>query len=397
MKKIILSITLILTFILNIRIESLHDYANNLLAYLNITQKCYKPKEENFLNLFEQENLNYIKHDKEITENGLDNLANIELLTDKLSIPQISHHIYFFSSINPQKINEHLLDITIQTLQRLNRFSKSEWKHYIWTNNPSMFLNETLKNSNIIFKNITEFDTYSLFPYLVEAVNSNKISRFSEASDLLRFMALEKYGGIYMDMDYEIYNAKFLLYLMNKFDFIAGRESISELSYYGSAFIAAKQNHPILKEMIKTEIRNYDKKNNNKPPYIKYPCYDAYKIIFNAPPLVTISYLKKNNIDGNRDIILPAWMIYNFGVAREKNSDCSYSNVTKESAQKINNNLESFIEKFNSNFEYNGKGNIYYAYKDHNKFPIIGADMFCATWAKNKKRLYYWNFNLSIF
>ena len=393
MKKTILSITLILTLILNIKIESLNDYANNLLAFLSITKKCYKPTQENFLSIFEQENLNYIKDDKIITENGLDNLANIDLLADKLTIPNISHHIYFFTSINPQKINASLLNITIQTLKRLDNFSKSEWKHYIWTNNPSMFLDNSSQNQNIIFKNIEEFDQHILFPHLRDAINSNKITRFSEASDLLRFMALEKYGGIYMDIDYEIYNAKLLLNFMNKFDFIAGRESASKLSYYGSAFMAAKQNHPILKEMINTEIRNYDKNNNDRPPYIKYPCYDAYKIIFNAPPLVTISYLKKNNIDGNKDIILPAWMIYNFGVARAKNIDCSYSNITTESSQKINDNLENFIEKFNSNFEYKLDGNIYYGYKDHNQFPIIGADMFCATWAKNKKRLYHWNFN----
>jgi hypothetical protein len=52
MKKIILSITLIIALVLNIKIETFHDFSNKLLSFIHITKKCYKPNEENFLEIY---------------------------------------------------------------------------------------------------------------------------------------------------------------------------------------------------------------------------------------------------------------------------------------------------------------------------------------------------------
>lgn len=94
---------------------------------------------------------------------------------------------------------------------------------------------------------------------------------------------------------------------------------------------------------------------------------------------MTISYFAKNNINGNIDIILPPWMIYNSEFARFKNGGCEYLHMKKD-------NLTNLIEYFTKYGEVmihtkNEKG-IYYNIEDRGLYPIIGADMFCASWYK---------------
>ena len=179
-------------------------------------------------------------------------------------------------------------------------------------------------------------------------------------------------------MDYEIYNADKLFDLMKQFDFIGGRELTKPLSYYGSAFFAAKANHPVLNEAVARRIRNW--KGENCPIYIKYPCnlYDG--IYFNAPPLITLAYFAKNNIDGNNDVILSPWMIFNAGFALSKNLGCEYAKLTKAEFEQKNHDLVKLLSEF--------------AKQANEKNDIIGADMFCGGWSDTKvSKNYYWNWN----
>ena len=239
------------------------------------------------------------------------------------------------------------------------------------------------KINGVEIKSITELSDHILYKDLIEALQKGKKQKayYSQASDILRFSLVQRFGGIYSDMDYEFYNAKALYELMQNFDFIGGREIPKDISFYGSAFLAAKANHPILNEIVTNHYRN--SYNKSAPEYIKYPCRITDLIYFNAPPLVTTSYFKKNNIEGNNDIILPSWMIFNASFARFKNKNCAYEDITKNEAIKSNNNLEKLLEQF------------IHENKNHPNEEIIGADMFCGNWSSRdkdiKKRIYYWN------
>ena len=164
---------------------------------------------------------------------------------------------------------------------------------------------------------------------------------------------------------------------MSAFDFIGGRENLGAKSYYGNAFIAAKPNHPVINEAVGNLINNHGDISNSIN-HTKYPCNLFNRVYLNGPVLFTLSYLAANNSDGNVDVILPPWMIYNAEFARYKNGGCDY--VIK--GQK---DLNSVMEYFTNNEKvraHTDKNGIYYNTNDRSKFPIIGADMFCASWYK---------------
>jgi hypothetical protein len=114
----------------------------------------------------------------------------------------------------------------------------------------------------------------------------------------------------------------------------------------------------------------------------------------NGPPLLTMSYFVKNNIDGNNDIILPTWMIMNATFARYKNIDCNYNAVTKELFEQREVNLPNLLASYPLNTKEEGvdDSNIYYSIRDRKMYDIVGADMFCGGWSGKaiKKRIYYW-------
>lgn len=392
MQKIFFYLILI-SVILYTPIEKFEDLLDKALNFFGITKACYKANEESFIDIFKQEGFDYIKEDQAITARSLEKILNLNLFSKSFKIEKITHHMYFFSKEKTNDINPFIIQIVNNTTERLNE-AATDWKHYIWTNDVSLLQDNFHNNINYIYKNYNEFHKHHLYKYLIEAIESNEIAKFSEASDLLRFMVIEKYGGIYMDMDYEIYDATYIVKLMQNFDFIAGRESAKPLSNYGSAFLASKAYHPISSEMIKLEARNYSS-NNHKPDYIKYPCYTSTKIIFNAPTLVTTAFFRKNNLESNNDLILPSWMIFNFGFARNKNLNCKFSGLDLDRFISESKNIKKLTQDFNQNLDDNHSGNIYYSYGEHKKFDIIGADMFCATWAKFKKRIYHWSWKHS--
>ena len=350
--------------------------------YFKILTPCYNAV-DNFSEIFKQEGLDYLELDQKAKRDYQDKISKIIISNNsKLRIPAITHHIYFTPENSSKQLNDFYNETMKATFSRLNNLN-TEWNHYIWTNNPKIFPEDLKQIKGVKIKSINELSDHILYNDLVEAIKKGKKQKayYSQASDILRFSLLQKFGGIYSDMDYEFYNAKALYELMQNFDFIGGRETAKDISFYGSAFLAAKANHPILNEIVKKHYRN----SHNKivPEYIKYPCRITDLIYFNAPPLVTTSYFHKSNIEGNNDIILPSWIIFNASFARFKNKSCSYENITKSDVIKSNNDLKKSLQKF---IQEN---------KNHPNEKIIGADMFCGNWSSRdkdiKKRIYYWS------
>lgn len=393
---------LILSFVLSIIIFSLVSpyVARNIfiraMTGLNLMKKCYKV-DKDVLELFKQEGFNYLSEDKKVTDLGVKKLYDKRILSSVAKIPLISHHVYFTSKQNPKALNAYFENKLITSFSKLNNVNSS-WKHFIWTNNKEIFPNNIKEIKGVELRSIEEFKDEALYPFLLKALEKGEKLRayFSEGSDLTRFLAINRFGGMYNDMDYEIFNPEEMTKFFFQYDFIGARETVRKISYYASAFVAAKPAHPILQEIIKRGIRNY--KLESAPSYIKYSCSEKDRISMNAPPLVTLSYFSKNNIDNNNDVIMPTWIIMNATFARYKNIDCNYDSVTKENFIKRESNLKDLLINYIRVAKEEGAedDNIYYSIKNHADFSIVGADMFCGGWLKDGKKMkeknIYWNF-----
>ncbi len=397
--KIILIFFVTLGIALSISSMKPKDLYYQALVKMHILKPCYSPNKD-FLEVFKQEGFDYEAINKEVILTSLNKLENQSIPENDLKIPTITHHIYFI----PEESSKPLLNFYIKKMEaNFNKLNEiyPDWQHYLWSNNPKIFTEHIKQTKNVVVRNITELQNHSLYPDLINIIkngNNNK-AYFMEASDILRLMVLQKFGGIYNDMDYEIYNAPSLFGLMKRFDFIAGREFPKPYSYYGNSFMVAKANHPIINEAL-DRLKKHNIDQSNIPDYVKYPCNFYDKLYFNSPPLITIAYFSKNNIDGNNDVILPSWMALNVDFARFKNGECDYAKINKIGFDITNKNLNQLITQFSTEIQNTEesedltKRNIYYNYTNRVKFDIIGADMFCGTWVDKKvSRNYYWNFN----
>lgn len=414
------------------------DFFYQSLVKLDLIKPCFKAH-TNIVEIFAQEGFDYDKADRQAISSSLAKLTDASIIpAEQPKIPQITHRIYFISKLNPPILNNFYLEEMKINFIRLNSLP-GDWQHYIWTNDFSLIPAEISAIKGVEVKLIEEFSDHPLYETLLEilAKGQKKKPYLAEAADLFRLMAVQRLGGIYMDMDYEIYDSASLFDLMKKFDFLVGREKPSQRSLYGNAFIASKANHPILNDALTKTLRNRNI-NDDSLNYIKYPCSGYDELYFNGPPLITVSYFSKNNIDSNMDVVLPSWMIFNLNFARYKNaihyyvkqpqeSDltkklkkffrlsnkthndpiCDYSLIAREDVALDPLQITDLLKKFSADIKekdlqkyyelengLHSEDNIYYTLNDKEKFPIIGADMFCGSWTsggKVFKRKYYWD------
>ena len=310
---------------------------------------CY---ETELLNIFFQEDIDYYAANQKLL---ISDYTSTIATTNK--IPLITHQVYLSSLDNPQKMDAISLRKTLISLELLNN-ANANWKHYIWTNNPTIIPNEILAITGVEIHLISELNTSLIWDKLVDILdkaNSDK-SMFAKASDLIRYSALKIFGGIYRDLDYQIYKPEEFLKLMSIFKFFGGKEFDYEPTYMGSALVAAIPNHPVIDEAISLLKRNLNAV--NLPLYLQYPCDKVNKQLYETgPAVITIAYLKAAK--PLEDALLPANILFNWDYARNSTPD-------------------SPCYKPNPNLELNNK--------------TIGADMFCGAWHSNKAanpRFYY--------
>ena len=77
-----------------------------------------------------------------------------------------------------------------------------------------------------------------------------------QRADAIRYLLLQTYGGLYVDLDFECLKQEFTL-LLEDADFVAGKESYDHARRYGreylicNALMASVSNHPFLEHVIK--------------------------------------------------------------------------------------------------------------------------------------------------
>jgi ankyrin repeat protein len=305
--------------------------------------------------VFASEGINYDEQNKILIENSAHHLSKINEYAGRNKIPHITHQIYFTSKDNPKEIDDLSLGKMILSAKRLNEVD-ANWKHYIWTNNLSIIPESFTNITNVEIKNIDEVQDSEQHNLLQRMFKESEIDKtlFAKISDLFRYIALNKFGGIYFDLDYEIYRAAELLKLVKAFDSIGGKELDKDLSAIGNSFIASAANHHILNEALNLLSRNLNQ-NIDRPDYVKYPCSNWHKTWFDSGPALISSAVYRAANNGTLDVILPSNVLYNVEYARSNAPGSRCYDSTK---------IVKTLDK-----------------------ETIGADMFCGSWSATENFL----------
>jgi mannosyltransferase OCH1-like enzyme len=144
--------------------------------------------------------------------------------SNNLYIPKIIHQIWIGTEI-PESVK-----VLSNQIQYLN----PDWEYKLWTDDSFDFL-----DSNLLKK-------------------INKIENLGARSDVLRYLIINKFGGLYLDCDFvPIKNFNDLIY--NNV-FIAGicNPDESNLPLINNGFFASNSNNPILKMIITNILGNLD-------------------------------------------------------------------------------------------------------------------------------------------
>jgi GR25 family glycosyltransferase involved in LPS biosynthesis len=244
------------------------------------------------------------------TKNILENIDSYQ--SNEYKIPPISHSVYFSKNLDSIKLKDFYISKSNICIERLNE-AESNFKHYIWTNNPNLEIKELSSFPNVELKLVTEFFGHPLYKNIEQLLIEGKSSarKLVQASDIMRIMAMQKYGGIYHDLDYEIFDAHSIIKYMKSFNYFNSKEFDFHDSFVGNAFFSSSSNHPVINEMVSLISRNLNDK-MNAPEYIQHPKTLSDEIFVTTGPVaMSIACYKSMNKDGNIDVIFPAAVFYN--------------------------------------------------------------------------------------
>lgn len=209
----------------------------------------------------------YRKLDVLYRENHPDIACKYETLMakDEPNIPLITHSIWLTNLKAPVELTDQFIEWFIYSCGL--HLAKHGWKHYLWVQDKDRLPKtvSVLEKAGIevqeIYKTLSdEKDFYGLKPYLDQEISQSK---FGRAADILRCILLNKYGGIYRDIDF-VFTRPFTG-LALAYDFFAGIEHA--YSYPCNAIMGCRPAHPVLIKMLQIIARNYDKE--KAPPYIQ--------------------------------------------------------------------------------------------------------------------------------
>lgn len=182
-------------------------------------------------------------------------------------IPRIFHHIWIGKKPFPEKYKEW----------QKGWKSIPGWTYKLWTDHEVAHLDMVNK------------DLYHKEPNL------------GSRADILRIEILNKFGGVYIDTDFECYEPKMFDFLSNAYDFFCGFHPLDSLYHhqvfaYNNAIIGSIPGHPILKAWL------------SKRKFVN----PSATVIEKGPAYFTRSVLE-NADKGYRDIIFPPTFFYPVG------------------------------------------------------------------------------------
>lgn len=115
------------------------------------------------------------------------------------------------------------------------------WEYHLWTDE---------MNRDFVCTHYPDFlEKFDAYPKNIQR------------ADAIRYLLLQKFGGLYVDLDFECLEPEFIT-LLEDADFIAGKEPDAHAKRYGleyivcNALMASVPNHPFLEYVIKRMMRH---------------------------------------------------------------------------------------------------------------------------------------------
>ncbi len=202
--------------------------------------------------------------------NGLEKVAESE--TPK--IPKILHQIW----VGPKTPPAYFV-----TFQEKWKALHPDWEYHLWTDSELEDLNLELKD-------------------LIEASPN-----YAEKSDIIRSELLDRFGGVYLDVDMDPFHA--LDELHKKYDFYCGIEHPHKIAttpnrlWLGISIIASAPNHPIMKRWKELIRARWDEVNKNYNSAIE-------RVINHTYFPFTMAFFDTYNEGGRTNIALPTSYFY---------------------------------------------------------------------------------------
>lgn len=259
----------------------MHYYYNNY--------ECKYSK--NTISLIGHENLHAYKNSQEAINNLYNNLYAPKGYFNK--IPTVVNHIWLTHPNSPRELSDSDIENTLKTKETFVQDS-NYWQHIVWTNNKNLIPASVtiLEKNNIEVREIKDYTTQL---ELYDEINKLIVKKeWGIASDALRYDIIREFGGVYSDLNFEFIRT--IDDETNKYDFFA--------QDFVNYFFAAKPNHPVLVDLVKTIKENL---NTPKDHIRTIDSNDIFtKTIFTSLLPFGISYIKNANKYGNTDIVFPS-------------------------------------------------------------------------------------------
>jgi len=219
-------------------------------------------------------------------------------------IPKVFHYIWLGKKLPEQYVP------FLETWLKYH----PDWTFVFWVDNPQNYnlgklcenytfddLKKYLNNNNnnnktkrivIDVKNLT-FDNKKFF---------DETRNYGQRSDILKWEVVYRFGGIYIDVDFECTKPLDMLNYM--YDFYTGIQPLdTSFVQLGAALFAARPGHPILKKCVET---------------IKDDWHNTQIIVSTGPLHFTKCFCETANQNGFIDVALPASYFYPCGYDEQR-------------------------------------------------------------------------------
>jgi hypothetical protein len=248
----------------------------------------------------------------------------ITLEIGEYKIPKINHNVWVTSSDFSESKREEKFWVNNRELKgKVNVLQ--DFEHIMWTTDNDLIplsVKVELKELSVQLRSLSDLYNEMKIDSGVEdlelLINATQISAelklYAISSDILRYLVVQHYGGLYSDGDYSIY--KNPSFLFSTLDGIFGNEvnSFKTISSF-NGFFAAKPNHAVTSEVLKDIARNIIAA-DDMPIYIKYPCQQNFKSnLFAGVSAFNVAVQKAINHEDSNDAILPfPSIVHSYGI-----------------------------------------------------------------------------------
>lgn len=187
---------------------------------------------------------------------SLYNRHNFKKLTvqNECKIPKIINHIWLGSALSDKD----------ESFYQSWRTYNPDWTFIFWTDNPANYnKGDILVHSFEEIEDILQKNAQRTLRIVVDVRNlkfENRVyfdqtNNYGEQSDILRYEAVYRFGGVYVDCDFECY--KDLTMLHHMYDFYTGLQPLdTNRVQLGCALFGAVPKHPILRSCVENIKHN---------------------------------------------------------------------------------------------------------------------------------------------